>query len=363
MLFYFSPDAVKGLGPFLAGILFLLMVGRGHASLRMGHDSNGRRIPYAKRVARFKEIHNSHDYSYLLADRGDRFAEDLSIDVNAAPHLIQEALQKSFAVESSAGTARFRVQTLEKMEFQFYSKDGDKENQKLGNRGVRIRKPEQNGDYLKVSIIFEGSENEPVEIDIPIKVVEKYAEEFFSTQQEVISLTPNKFVSYALDQAVKETMVEQAGPILHRLVTAGAEEQVAELLQQDVDVNERAEFGWTALLYAAAQGYPKIVRLLLGAGANPDIGNVHGATPLMFGARYGNVDVCKALLEYGANTDLQDVYGMTALISATSTGHDDVVELLLRGGADRAIIDRNGMTALEYAYKGKHGNIAKCLKI
>ncbi len=362
VLLYFSPDAIKWLGPFLVCVTFLSMVGREFASLYLSHDSEGKHIPYAKRIERLKEIHDFHDYAYLLIDCGDRFAEDLGVDVKAAPHLIQAAIQKASSVESSAEAARFKVQTLEEIQFQFYSKDGDNENQALENLGVRIRKHTGKQDYLRVRVIFDDPQRESMEIEILTKVVEKNAEAFFSTQQDVTDLTSNKFVSFAIDQAVLQTMVVQAGPLLHRAVVAGHEELVAELLKQEIDVNERVEFGWTALLYASAQGYPKIVRSLLDAGANPDIGNVHGVTPLIFGAQYGNIDVCKTLLEYGANADLQDVYGMTALITATKTDHADVVQLLLGVGANRAIKDRDGMTALDWAYKRRRGNIAKYLR-
>jgi ankyrin repeat protein len=158
-------------------------------------------------------------------------------------------------------------------------------------------------------------------------------------------------------------MAEQSGPVLQRAVESGQEQQVREMLkQQDIDVNEQAEAGWTALLYATAGGYPRIVRLLLNAGANPDMGNVHGFTPLMYGARYKNVDVCKLLLEHGANLDLQDVYGMTALMVATCVGSGAVAGRLLKAGANTNIKDRNDMTALDIAHKLKQGKIAKIIR-
>ena len=362
VLFYLSPNVVKEFAAFLGGIPFLFMVGRGHASLFLAHDSNGRRIPYAKRIARFKEIHDSHDYSHVLIDCGEKAAADWRIDTEAAPKLIQETIRKGCAVESDVEAEKFTVQTLEKIQLQFYAKDGNESNQAPENLGVRIRRSNGAGESFKVLVMLEHSEREPFEIDIQRTLVEKHAEEYLSTHQDLANLRSNEFVSHAINQAVVQRMIEMAGPPLHRAVEAGGERQVAALLEQDIDVNERAEYGWTALLYAAAQGYPQIVQLLLHAGANPDIGNVHGVTPLMFGARYGNSEVCEALLEYGANTDCRDVYGMTALISATKNGHADVVELLLRAGANRSIKDRDGMAALDYAYQRKHGNIAKYLR-
>ena len=87
-------------------------------------------------------------------------------------------------------------------------------------------------------------------------------------------------------------------------------------------MNEQTEGGWTALLYAAAQGYPRILRLLLDAGANPDIGNLLGMTPLIYGARYGNLEVCSVLLEYGANIDAQDIDWLDGVNGCHATRSD-----------------------------------------
>lgn len=198
---------------------------------------------------------------------------------------------------------------------------------------------------------------------IPVALVESYAEEYLSTHSEQKDMTFSKVFSYAINQTVIKVMSDQAGPLLHAAANAGEFATVRQLIQQkDIDINNRAAFGWTALLAAAAQGYPEITRQLLEAGANPDIGNVHGITPLMYGARYGNVEICSVLLEFGAAIDVQDIYGMTALIFATRDGHHSIVDLLIEAGADINVKTREGMTALDFAYACKHGKIAKALR-
>ena len=201
------------------------------------------------------------------------------------------------------------------------------------------------------------------QIEIPIGRIQTHAEKYLSTHADGPDTVLEKVLSHAINETVIQTIVEDFGPVLQRAVWAGLEDQVKELVKQDIDVNERAERGWTALLYASAQGYPRIVRLLLDAGANPDVGNVHRITPLMYGALYGNLGVCKLLLEHGANPDLQDARGSTALTVATFNGHTDIVDVLLQAGANTTLKDHDGMTALDIAHNHKQGKIAKLLRL
>ena len=363
VLWHLSPEVIKGLGFFFVCVPFLLMIGEEFAWLCLSQDENGNRIPYVKRIASFKEIHDSHDYHYFLNNHGSKAVEEMGIPIKASPQAIQKAMQEKLFVESSA-EFRFRVRQEEETQWEFYFKDGNKDNQLPKNRGVRFHKRQGKKGLLRVLVIpDEPEKEEPREIEIPTSLVEIHAEEYLSTHTDDSDLTLRKVLSYAINQTVIKTMFEQAGPWLQRAVEAGQEDKVEELLkQEDIDVNERAEAGWTALLYAAAQGYPRIAQLLLDAGANPDMGNVHGITPLIYGARYGNIEICRLLLEYGANPDLQDVYGMTALMVATRLGYAGVAEMLLKAGASITIKDRNDMKALDFAHKCKQGKIAKIIR-
>jgi ankyrin repeat protein len=176
------------------------------------------------------------------------------------------------------------------------------------------------------------------------------------------SRSPTAKIKQGREKCGLDALVDEAGPLLHRLVESGQEKAVAEAIRNHCDVNEKAEAGWTPLLYASAQGYPRIARILLDAGANPDIGNVRGFTPLMYSARYGNIEVCEILLDHHASVNIQDVYGMTALIVASRDGHIEIVKRLLRAKADLTIATREGKRALDFAYACGHGKIAKMLK-
>lgn len=362
VLLYFSPEAIHGLAVLLAVLPFIAIMGEGLASLYFAHDERGQVIPYAKSIARFKEIHDSHDYSYLLVEQGHKMAQDLEIPMAAAPQVIQKSMQHRFSVDDTANPARFHIQQKEEIQIAFYFKDGDSHNESPENRGVRIQKHQGKRDLLRVLVIPENSKETPREMEISIALIEAHAEEYLSSHSDNTDLAFNKIFSYAINQTVIKAMVSQAGPILHRAVERGQEKQVRELIEQSVDINERAEAGWTALLYASAQGYPQIARLLLEAGANPDMGNVHNITPLMYSARYGNEQVCKLLIDYGAGLNLQDVYGETALMVAARRGHPKIAKLLITAGAEIGIHNRQAQSALDLAHLCKQGATAKMLR-
>lgn len=362
VLLHFSPEAIHGLAALLVVLPFLAMIGEELASLHFAHDEQGQIIPYSKRIARFKEIHDSHDYSYVLINWGARAAQDLAIPIAVSPQTIQKAMQRKFSSDNTVDPAHFHVQQKEETRIAFYAKDGDPHNDSPENRGVRIQKHQGKRGLLRVLVIPEDSKKAAREMEISLARIEAHAEEYLSSHSDDTDSALKTIFSYAINQTVIEATATQANPLLQRAVERGQEKQVRELLEQKVDVNERAEAGWTALLYASAQGYPRIARLLLEAGANPDIANVHSITPLMYSALYGNEAVCKLLIDYGAGLNLQDVYGETALMVAARTGHPKIAKLLLTAGAETGIRNRQAQSALDLAHLCKQGAIAKMLR-
>src|SRR5690606_28608244 len=93
--------------------------------------------------------------------------------------------------------------------------------------------------------------------------------------------------------------------------------------------------GQTALMWAAAQGHPAMIRLLIKHGADvnaratvrdwqrrvtaegrPKDMNRGGFTPLLYAAREGCVECARELLRGGADINLPDPDGVTPLILA-----------------------------------------------
>ena len=112
----------------------------------------------------------------------------------------------------------------------------------------------------------------------------------------------------------------------------------------------------TALMWAAAQGHPEVVRLLLASGARVDdrskvypevvssSGNADrsgvfevmqgGYTPLLFAARRGDAAAARLLVAAGADVDAAAAGGTSPLVVAAHSGHGALAAFLLDAGAD-----------------------------
>ena len=79
------------------------------------------------------------------------------------------------------------------------------------------------------------------------------------------------------------------------------------LVKAGADINERGRDG-TPLGIAAAEGHTAVVRTLLEANADPNLGGRHDETPLMKAAQKDHVEIIALLLAHCARTDLVDSF-------------------------------------------------------
>lgn len=364
LMYYFSPYEIHDVACVIVIVAFIFMMIDGWSSLVFAHDKNGRRIAYVKRLASLKAIFEGHDYSYEIGSQREVVAKEAGISLESNPKDVQKAMRQKFTTSLDEVSQSFHIEQIGNAHFESYPKDGKPENRTSDNFGVRIVGTTEEGSIVR--FLFSSNFHDPKrrEVKVPASVLEEYAEEYIRNHFDLDTAELFKRANiYATNKAVIEVIIEEEGPALHRLVIYGLVDLIQEMLEhKKTDVNEKAEAGWTPLLYAAAQGYPRIVRMLLEAGANPDIGNVHGITPLMYGAHYGNLEICKILVEFEAKIDMQDYYGFTALIMASKHGHTEVVEFLLNAGANPRIKNHENKSALDFSYEGHHGHIAKLLR-
>ncbi|KAH7371493.1 DYW family of nucleic acid deaminases-domain-containing protein [Pyrenochaeta sp. MPI-SDFR-AT-0127] len=91
----------------------------------------------------------------------------------------------------------------------------------------------------------------------------------------------------------------------------------------------------SALVLAACEKYPDIIKLLLEHGTNIDYQNKHGRSSLMEAALWGRIDNVKNLLECGANRQLRDSHGRQAIEFAEPSLQNDEERYLRSGGQDQ----------------------------
>jgi uncharacterized protein len=104
------------------------------------------------------------------------------------------------------------------------------------------------------------------------------------------------------------------------------------------------------LMIAANMNHIEAVRLLLAAGADPNVRDDMGNSPLRFCAEKGYVEVARLLLRCGATKTIDEWGGdrpMTALGLAAQRLHVEMVKLLLAHGADPQGKDVDGLTPVD----------------
>ncbi|XP_051964960.1 cyclin-dependent kinase 4 inhibitor C-like [Xyrauchen texanus] len=119
---------------------------------------------------------------------------------------------------------------------------------------------------------------------------------------------------------------------IDRLSTAAARgdlKETEQILQSNVNVNERNKFGRTAL-QVMKLGCPSIAEALLGAGADPNARDPFGCLTISHdAARDGYLDTLQVLVMNGADVNLLDSKGNLPLHLAAQEGHLGVVQYLV----------------------------------
>ena len=151
---------------------------------------------------------------------------------------------------------------------------------------------------------------------------------------------------------------------IHLAVGHGRLEVLKELLKSDVDLELEAEQGFTALSGAAAKENKDIVRLLLGAGANPNHFDAENFNAMHFAAMSNDISLVDLLIKHGGDINAQKNNGPTPLSSAASTKKNtQMIEALIARKADVSQVGE-GLTALHASVaNGGVNNLKALLKM
>ncbi len=140
-----------------------------------------------------------------------------------------------------------------------------------------------------------------------------------------------------------------------------------EVLQKagaDLDMQDEYKYcDYTALIWAAKEGYKEIVDLLIKAKADLNMQDEYGNTALMWAAQCGYKEIVSMLIKAGADPNKQFYYGdQTALMVAALYEYKEIVEMLIEAKADLNMQNKYGETALDIAKKNGHKEVVQMLE-
>jgi uncharacterized protein len=154
----------------------------------------------------------------------------------------------------------------------------------------------------------------------------------------------SELASFLADKTIVLTIFEAAA--------TGKLNHIIRLLAKDPQlVNAYAEDGFQALGLASFFGHYDTAEYLARAGAplNSSARNTLKASPLHSAAAGGHSRIVKMLLGLGADPNLREQDGFTPLHIAAQNDDIDTIRLLLLGGADLTLKSQDGKTALDVA--------------
>ncbi len=172
---------------------------------------------------------------------------------------------------------------------------------------------------------------------------------------------------YVQQRELAEVIADFAGEDLDMFEAAALNrpDRLGELIAGDrALVNFRSADGFPAIALAAFFGAESTVRLLLDAGADPDVPatNAMRVTAIHAAAAAHRPDIVRLLLDAGADSNARQHGGWAALHEAAENGDAEMAEALLQAGADPAAKADDGTTPADKAIQGGHVGLAERLR-
>jgi hypothetical protein len=147
-----------------------------------------------------------------------------------------------------------------------------------------------------------------------------------------------------------------AGGDLHQAVHQGDHQALRTLVAEAPDqIDAPDERGFTALHWAGILDRPRMVSVLLEAGASPGVVGGDGGSPLHWLVHHDHPDLARRMIDVGADVNLANRWGRTPLHVAVRRGCSETVVTLLLAGADPDASTGEGWTPLHVAgLAGRH---------
>jgi Ankyrin repeats (3 copies) len=133
---------------------------------------------------------------------------------------------------------------------------------------------------------------------------------------------------------------------------------IKKLVDNNADVNQYSDFGWTPLLTSTRKGNLEIVKILLAHGAEVNAKNSNGWSALLIASRYGYPEILKCLIEHGAYIHTCNHQDWDALTLAAWAGHTKIIDILINEGIR---LNTKGKNALYYTGLNNRPDIVEYL--
>lgn len=155
--------------------------------------------------------------------------------------------------------------------------------------------------------------------------------------------------------------MEHKVSLVHRAALRGDVELLTDLIKQHYPVNTINRAGKTPLHLAVRADNLKIVKLLIGAKAQPNISDYIGATPFHYACGRNCLTIIEALLQAGADKYALDNDGNSPLMYAARGGHTDLCLQLHKETCFSSLFNNEHNNPLHVAALGGHAYTCRAL--
>jgi len=139
---------------------------------------------------------------------------------------------------------------------------------------------------------------------------------------------------------------------LHTLLREANDEDMAlRFIERGAPLDGQDMHGNTPALWAARNGFPRVMEALMEKGANLQLRGQGGQTPLTQAVDTNRANIVKIMLKdpAAAGMDLGDENGMTGLMKAALLGNKAIVTAFLEAGANFELKNNDGEKAIDIA--------------
>lgn len=191
---------------------------------------------------------------------------------------------------------------------------------------------------------------------------------FAAAQREILALLLSKGADINAAARSGSTVLHYAARWTRPDISEQTVDIIALLLAHGVDVNVQDEKGVTPLMGAVTIHAIEVFNFLLSRGAKIDTIDAVGDTIFHHVIQCrsltadGKVDMLRLLLKAGAAPNVANALGRTPLHAAAELGNWEVIQPLIHGGVAKTAKDKDGLTAADVAAKAGYGKIAGALR-